>query len=460
MHPAIQKLINYLGDNETAQTYLQLAMQSFFGDLAEQQNLATLEDISGFLGEEAFEQIYPVMLEFFFTNIYEGEDGTWNMIDAFLAASDAEALTQNERSYLQALRQSVMSVYEVTSVELDQGATVRDMVRGGDSFFVSERMMTHSIAKWDCMGVRVLDMGTHYVFSGAGVRLARSRAEALAPELKKMRDMIVSMYPAEDPSVASDQVAHYAEVMWASEIGAAWMEQVLQEQSGQAQTLCNNEGHPIYPVKIHVPVTGSPEKVEDALDDDDDFEPESDNEWLWLQAPEGEESETNPAIARGYVALNDNALVMYVNSRQRANILEDRIATLTKGHTGEPEWEEPEDVAPGSAQAFALHEEYVQNEADDDNNGGDDEGPDEEAQDEIILQMKDQHYRSWMKSRIPALENKTPKMARRTKKGREQLIALLKDMENAEAHNAREQDIPAYDMRWMWEELGLDREMV
>lgn len=458
MHPAIQKLLDHISSNAETKEYLQLATETFFGELAEQNNLTTLEDIATFLGEEAFELIYPVMLEFFFTNIYEDENGTWNMIDAFLASTDASQLTQDEHAYLRELRDSVMSLYEVTEVAPEAGVTIRDMIRGGDSFFVAEQTLTRYIAQWECLGLRVLNMGPHYEFAGGVLRLERSRAEALAPELKKMRDMIVSMYPSDDTSVPSDQVAHYAEVMWASEIGAAWMEQVVQQQK-EMPTLDNIEGHPIYPVKIRFPVTGSPEKVEDALDNDEDFEPESDNKWLWLLAPEGEESEDNPAIARGYVVLEATQITLHVNSRQRANILEDRIATLTQGHTGEPAWEEPEAVEAGSAEAFTMAQDWFGNsEANDEEADDETEEISAEARDQLVLTMKDKHYRSWMKSRIPALENKTPKMARRTKKGRAQLIALLKDMENTEAHQAQQQGIRPYDMRWMWEELGLDRD--
>lgn len=57
-----------------------------------------------------------------------------------------------------------------------------------------------------------------------------------------------------------------------------------------------------------------------------------------------------------------------------------------------------------------------------------------------------------------ALRNKTPRRTARTQAGREQVVALLKDMENRELRAARRQGSLPYDFFWMWQELGLERD--
>ena len=45
----------------------------------------------------------------------------------------------------------------------------------------------------------------------------------------------------------------------------------------------------------------------------------------------------------------------------------------------------------------------------------------------------------------------------KTDEGRRKVIELLKSFENSEEHNKREGS-PFYDLSWMWDRLGLERE--
>jgi hypothetical protein len=80
-----------------------------------------------------------------------------------------------------------------------------------------------------------------------------------------------------------------------------------------------------------------------------------------------------------------------------------------------------------------------------------------EVEQQIYNEYLDKHYRQWIKDRIPALGDKTPKQAMRSKKGRQQVIELLKQVENMEESNKRD-GRPCYDFSWIWDELGIVRE--
>jgi Protein of unknown function (DUF2384) len=73
----------------------------------------------------------------------------------------------------------------------------------------------------------------------------------------------------------------------------------------------------------------------------------------------------------------------------------------------------------------------------------------------LLNEFKDRHYRSWLDTTIPMLGGKTPRQAAKAEEGREQLVRLLKDLENRELHTARTERVPAYDASWIWRELGL-----
>jgi hypothetical protein len=79
-----------------------------------------------------------------------------------------------------------------------------------------------------------------------------------------------------------------------------------------------------------------------------------------------------------------------------------------------------------------------------------------EVQAEVVGQFYERHYRRWLDEPVPALDDRTPREAAGLKSARPNLISLLKGMEST-AERQRREGMPAYDVGWMWEELGLDR---
>ena len=74
---------------------------------------------------------------------------------------------------------------------------------------------------------------------------------------------------------------------------------------------------------------------------------------------------------------------------------------------------------------------------------------------EVTQRFLDTHYRNWLDEKIPALDGKSPREAARDFEGREQLVALLKELENREARRAKYTGV-GYDARWLWRELGIE----
>jgi hypothetical protein len=66
-----------------------------------------------------------------------------------------------------------------------------------------------------------------------------------------------------------------------------------------------------------------------------------------------------------------------------------------------------------------------------------------------------QHYRRTLDDPLPLLDDKTPRQAVKTKKGRAQIVGWLKLLENSEFRRAAGQGHNPYDTAWMWRELKL-----
>lgn len=73
----------------------------------------------------------------------------------------------------------------------------------------------------------------------------------------------------------------------------------------------------------------------------------------------------------------------------------------------------------------------------------------------MLRQFKDAHYRRVLDEPVPMLGDRTPRECAHTKSGRARLVRWLKDLENGEQPGAAASGQPAYDVTWIWQELGL-----
>ena len=80
-----------------------------------------------------------------------------------------------------------------------------------------------------------------------------------------------------------------------------------------------------------------------------------------------------------------------------------------------------------------------------------------DAERDILLQMKARHYGTWPDDPLPALGGKTARQAVKTESGRKAVLALIRDMENGEAHEAKAGQ-PAFDFTPLRKTLGIEND--
>ena len=88
-----------------------------------------------------------------------------NIIDDYLQRRGWRESVPGRR-YLQQLRDSILSLYEVVDVAPGRHCDLRDLIRGGNTFRVHERMGTQNLVKWDRLAARVLSLNGKTVFGG------------------------------------------------------------------------------------------------------------------------------------------------------------------------------------------------------------------------------------------------------------------------------------------------------
>jgi hypothetical protein len=79
---------------------------------------------------------------------------------------------------------------------------------------------------------------------------------------------------------------------------------------------------------------------------------------------------------------------------------------------------------------------------------------DPDLEKKLLKDLYDNHYKSWLDSKIPALEYATPREASKTKEGQRKLEDLLRVMEYT-IQRQKENGQIDYDISWIRKELGM-----
>ena len=79
-----------------------------------------------------------------------------------------------------------------------------------------------------------------------------------------------------------------------------------------------------------------------------------------------------------------------------------------------------------------------------------------EIEREVVSKALDDHYRRVLDEPISAPGNRSPRAAVKTAKGREKVVAWLKQLENGGSRQDSADPMGAYDFGWMWHELGVE----
>lgn len=173
----------------------------------------------------------------------------------------------------------------------------------------------------------------------------------------------------------------------------------------------------------------------------EDFDGDADADFTWID-PMGRKKLGPGFLHLGHIRFEGNKLVLEVNSRERLErgkkLLIEILGSLVRHRLDDfrdvrKTLEDSTDKEPP------------------DKTAGDEIPPDIQA--ELGAQFMKDYMCQWLDDNIPALGNKTPREACRTKSGREKTRELLKSQENILLH--QHEGSAVYDFSEIYRELGL-----
>ena len=417
------------------------------------------EELTG----DAADMLGVFIVEDFFTARF-GEDGGMNVVDDYLKRRGWRE-TAPGRRYLEALRDSTVSLYEVVGIDPGRSMTVRDLIRGGDALTVHEKLGSKSAAPWDRLAVRVVEVNGKMYFTGAVLRFRHE----LSLLFLSMFDETATEMEEDIPEEALREIEESAdirsmvrEIILGGGTGArmfthVWLLDTILQAQAPLPALHNTDDEPIVFCRVRFPVVGDEAEVATMLDGIECFERDEDDEpsWTWSvpgsplhrmalrrrggEAPESESVIGNTSL--GHAEMDAGAVTLFANSRERAERGRDLLASCLGDLVGPPliSHEDPERALEGHEGQSDAEPEIP---------------PGEAVQ--VVHSYLDDYYRRILDDPHPSVDGKTLRQAAGTRKGREKVIDWLKQLENTEYRRAMQQRHKPYDTGWIWRELGIE----
>ena len=349
------------------------------------------------------------------------------------------------RAYVEALRRSTMSLYEVSGIVVGESFLARDMIRGGDPVRVFERSATRSLKQWDRIAARIVTVlgktqiggallaFDHRLADEAMASIERVRRKARAEAIKLARSLGRA---TDEEALASitgqDEVLAGAAFMFST----LWLDDVLRRALNPTlPEMQNTDGEPLEFITLHFPLLSKAKlpAIRSALDGIQALSKENDSFWNWLETTKTagkarvrkaanvqtfSTTMDSGATVLGNVEVTGKAVTLSVNSQGRATRGQAMLEAAIGGLVRAPllERQTVEQMMASTPRRSARNSEPPPL-------------PPEELK-RVVHQGLTDHYRRTLDEPIPALGDRSPRQAAKTAKGRDKVIAWLKMLEN------------------------------
>jgi hypothetical protein len=428
-----------------------------------------IDDIVSTIGEDLFmSTVWACAFEDFLTR--EFDDGE-NAIDDYLKRRGWKE-SASVRTYMAALRNSTMSLYEVSDIVRGTSFRARDLMRGGEPVLISERSATQSLKPWDRIGARVVQVGSRMQICGGVLVFDHETSEIFIEAVRKF-DSLSSEEKrefAEEHGQDFDDAA-FSDLSPTERLRAItpmfttyWLVDAIDRiEAPRNPDLRNAEGDELMLCEARYPLAAGTtgDHIRAVLEARLEYRPTSATSWSWIGAAKGS---ARPAAAKpdhepsqqsltfetwsddgtlvlGDLRLEDKTLVLSVNSKQRSDRGCALLSDILGGSVGQPSVK-----TESIDQIMASRNSAMPNQLD---------IPEEEHR-AIVHDYMDRHYRDVLDQLVPMLGGETPRAAVKTDSGRIKVVEWLKMMENRTAksgdHNTA---MASYSFGWLWKELGL-----
>ncbi len=418
-----------------------------------------LEEIDDDLGGSWGQTLWGCAFEDFLTRRFGPDNET--PVEAYLRRQGWKE-RGTTRAYMTALQNSVMSLYEVSTVVAGESLYARDLIRGGEPLLVTERTATRTLQDWDRIAARIVPQAEQRVLAGGLLAftlegsqqfLARLR-EQTGPAPRRPRGTKAADGALEGWRGSDDDLRRSAPLF-----SNLWLFDVLPRAlRTDPPVVLNSDGDAVvfHTVDFPIAATTAPDEIERRLNTVLHLRQENATFWNWLgdasarrAGVTGRKAVTwnvtmeDGSVVLGNVELQPRSVTLGVSSAVRAErgraLLAEALGELVvQPSTKIQTLEQMRDAPPHRS---SRAEEPIP--------------PD--VQIRLVHDMLDRQCRALLDEPVPMLGDVSPRAASRSARGRKVLVVWLKHIENHSRHaEDRNDSMATYDFAWLWRELKVE----
>ncbi|HQS98228.1 MAG TPA: hypothetical protein PK823_17245, partial [Novosphingobium sp.] len=265
------------------------------------------DDIFDIIGDHWEAQLWGCAFEDLLTQELEPED--LNLVDEYLKRRGWNEKAPN-KTYMRALRDTVMSLYEVSEVIPGQSMTLRDLLRDVAPVTVREHSATQTLVNWDKIAARVIEINGRHGISGALLPFSADGAERVIEAFSQLEDDGLGtggLAPSEAKGLLQASGPIFTNIWLLDSLGKA--------MPGSVPDMVNADGDDLVFHRIVFPLAKGVigKSVVRRLNAAQWLEPASDTFWNWL-APLAKNRKSQTAKSgQAFVTTMDDGTPVFAN---------------------------------------------------------------------------------------------------------------------------------------------------
>jgi len=444
-------------------------LEHHIGPILEEYDIPDFDELGGLIGVDYAMTLWGCAFEDFLTQEVEGAG---NIVDDYLKRRGWKESAGN-KAYMAGLKNSVMSLYEVSDIHPGRSFLARDLVNGDEPLRISERTATKTLKLWDRVAMRIVDVRGKMIIGGSLLPFERDLSEHFLAAISQGEGQKPANIgaiigepgteidsPNSDPLIGTNTNQSDLSSNLAPPLSLYFLAHLIERiVDPVVPQFANSDGEDMEFMRLVYRLAKgvTAKEARAALNQIPELDAASKTFWNWLGQKKAQREKRNADQSQGFefittagdeslvlgtIELKPKTIELCVNSESRADRGRKMLEPFLSDLVGPPLVERQT-----LEQALSEDRDYGSSST------IPELAPDEERS--IIHDSMDRHYRAQLDQPIPGLGNISPRKAAKSKTGRKKLVAWLKRLENQNAGHDTDDPMASYDAAWIWQELGV-----
>ena len=224
--------------------HLQQAIHDHLHRYCDKHDLDTFDELADKIGRHWVTCLNDIAMNDFLCR--ETEDG--NVVDLYLKEKQRRRKEKPiPKAYMRGIRQSVMSLYEISDIRRGQSFMARDLTVDRKPFRVEERSATRSMAPGQHMAMRIVEVRRHWIIAGGMLPFDPNLSKVAIEEIHWLAGQAEAGFrnapPAERARYPAPEVVREVSMAMALKVSSplicdVWLNGTMQDPAAMTEGVC------------------------------------------------------------------------------------------------------------------------------------------------------------------------------------------------------------------------------